>query len=246
MDTKECVVQVVTNAMVEQVNLASTEYASEIDEFVKSGLTPIDSDLVKPKRVKESPFQMECKLLEMKSYGEESASANLAICEVIKFHVDEFIFTKEIIDPKKIDLVGRMSGSNYTRSTLGVFRVEKPIGNKGMGYDKLPEFIMQSSVYTANNLAKLASSESIPTDEEVKEFITSIAQIKFKEFEDSEYAFFNYKKFDDYYRMFKVALSIEKENHAKAKKYIEIAVQCALENNNTDFAWKAALYSGKN
>ena len=35
----------------------------------KVGLTPIDSDIVKPKRVKESPFQMECKLLEMKSYG---------------------------------------------------------------------------------------------------------------------------------------------------------------------------------
>ena len=55
---KECVVQAVTYSMVEQISLASTEYAPDIDEFIKTGLTPIDSDLVKPKRVKESPFQM--------------------------------------------------------------------------------------------------------------------------------------------------------------------------------------------
>ncbi|MEJ5263391.1 MAG: flavin reductase family protein, partial [Ignavibacterium sp.] len=67
MDTKECVVNAVTYSMVEQISLASTEYEYGIDEFVKSGLTPIGSDLVKPKRVKESPFQMECKLLEMRS-----------------------------------------------------------------------------------------------------------------------------------------------------------------------------------
>ncbi|HEX9251834.1 MAG TPA: flavin reductase family protein, partial [Ignavibacteriaceae bacterium] len=75
IETKECVVQAVTFDMVEQVSLASTEYEKGVDEFIKSGLTPIDSDLVKPKRVKESPFQMECKLLDMMSYGEGGASA---------------------------------------------------------------------------------------------------------------------------------------------------------------------------
>src|SRR5689334_3099113 len=62
VETKECVVQVVTYPMVEQVSLASTEYENNIDEFIKSGLTPLDSYMVKPKRVKESPFQMECVL----------------------------------------------------------------------------------------------------------------------------------------------------------------------------------------
>ena len=73
IETRECVIQVVTHSMVEQVSLASAEYTSDVDEFVKSGLTPIDSDLVKPKRVKESPFQMECKLVEMKSFGDGGA-----------------------------------------------------------------------------------------------------------------------------------------------------------------------------
>src|SRR5512135_3512319 len=81
MDNGECVVQSVTYPMVEQISLASTEYPPEVDEFEKSGLTPIYSDLVKPKRVKESPFQMECKLREMHSFGEGGSSANIAICE---------------------------------------------------------------------------------------------------------------------------------------------------------------------
>jgi flavin reductase (DIM6/NTAB) family NADH-FMN oxidoreductase RutF len=126
--TKECVIQVVTHSMVEQVSLASAEFPPEYDEFIKSGLTPIDSDIVKSKRVKESPFQMECKLLEIKSFGDGGASANIAICEVLKFHVAEDLFTDGIIDPVKIDLVARMSGDFYSRAKEGVFIVEKPIG----------------------------------------------------------------------------------------------------------------------
>ncbi|MFB3056658.1 MAG: flavin reductase family protein, partial [Ignavibacteriaceae bacterium] len=159
--TKECVVQSVTFSMVEQISLASTEYPTEVNEFIKSGLTPINSDVVKPKRVKESPFQMECKLIEMKSYGESGGSANMAICEVLKIHVAEDIFTNGLIDPKKIDLVGRMSGNFYCRANgEAIFEVEKPTAKKGIGYDQLPDFIKHSHVFTANNLAKLANVES--------------------------------------------------------------------------------------
>ena len=59
MATRECVIQSVTYAIVRQVSLASAEYPPEVDEFEKSGLTPVASDLVRAARVKESPFQME-------------------------------------------------------------------------------------------------------------------------------------------------------------------------------------------
>ena len=149
-----------------------------VDEFIKSGLTSIDSDLVKPKRVKESPFQMECKLLEMRSFGEGGASANLAICEVLKFHVAEDLFTKGIIDPIKIDLVARMSGDFYSRAGAGVFVVEKPIGKKCIGYDQVPLHIRQSEIYSANDLGKFGNSESIPDDNEVKKFIRKFERRK--------------------------------------------------------------------
>jgi flavin reductase (DIM6/NTAB) family NADH-FMN oxidoreductase RutF len=141
VETKECVIQTVTYSMVEQVSLASTQYKSEVNEFEKSGLTPIESDIVKPFRVKESPFQMECKLLEIKSYGEGGSSANIAICEVLKFHISEDIIKDGIIQPDLLDPVARMSGNFYVRASgNAVFTVVQPTTKIGVGYDGLPEF----------------------------------------------------------------------------------------------------------
>lgn len=238
--TKECVIQAVTNSMVEQVSLASAEFSPEIDEFIKSGLTPIDSDLVKPKRVKESPFQMECILLEMKSFGEGGASANLAVCEVIKFHVAEDLFTNGLIDPLKIDLVARMSGDFYTRAGSGLFVVEKPIGKKCIGYDQIPQHIRESEIYSANDLGKFGNSESIPSDKDVTEFVSKIKNEKLEQFESGYDAFLRYHRLNDYKRMLKVAFDLP-ENQ---KRNIELSVKCALQNNDIDFAWKIALFAG--
>jgi flavin reductase (DIM6/NTAB) family NADH-FMN oxidoreductase RutF len=238
IETKECVIQAVTHSMVEQISLASAEFSSEIDEFKKSGFNSIDSDLVKSKRVKESPFQMECKLLEMRSFGDSGAAANLAICEVIKFHVAEDLFTNGIIDPMKIDLVARMSGNFYSRAGSGVFEVEKPIGKKCIGYDQIPNHIKESEVYAANDLGKFGNSESIPGDNDVKEFIKNLRDEKIADYESSEEAFFRYQRLVDYKRMMKAALEI-KDNQ---ERYIELAVKSALRCNDMDFAWKAALF----
>jgi flavin reductase (DIM6/NTAB) family NADH-FMN oxidoreductase RutF len=238
--TKECVIQSVTYSMVEQVSLASTEYPSEYDEFIKSGLTPIDSDLVKPKRVKESPFQMECKLVEMRSFGEGGASANLAICEVLKFHVAEDLFTNGIIDPVKIDLVARMSGSFYSRAANGVFSLEQPGTKKCIGYDQIPIHIQQSEIYSANDLGKFGHSESIPSSEDVKSYIQKVSDEKIEGFEKGFEAFYRYQRLNDYTKMLKASLVLN-ENQ---KNMIELSAKTALANNDIDFAWKAALYAG--
>ena len=246
MATKECVVQAVTYSMVEQINLASTEYSSDVNEFTKSGLTPIDSDIVKPKRVKESPFQMECKLVEMKSYGEKGASANMAICEVLKIHVADDLFTDGIIDPQKIDLIGRMSGNNYCRASgSSIFEVEKQNQKKGIGFDMLPDFMKESEVYTANNLAKFANVEQIPDDAKVTAFVNSLNAETTNNFEEGLNAFHRYHKSEDYKLMMKAALKLSESKNKKLKYLIELTAKCALENNDIDFAWKVALYSGR-
>lgn len=246
ISTKECVVQAVTYSMVEQISLASTEYPAGVDEFVKSGLTPIESDIVKPKRVKESPFQMECKLVEMKSYGESGGSANMAICEILKLHVAEDIFTDGIIDPQKIDVIARMSGNYYCRANgKAIFEVEKPIVKMGIGYDQLPDFIKLSEVYSANNLAKFGNADKIPDVETVENFIKEIAGIETEGFEISEEAFYRYERLSNYKYMMKASFQFIKENHPKSKYFIEITAKCALENNDTDFAWKAAMCKEK-
>jgi len=240
--TKECVVQSVTFSMVEQISLASTEYHSDVDEFIKSGFTPIKSDIVKPKRVKESPFQMECKLIEIKSYGDGGGSANIAICEVLKMHVVEDIFTDGIIDPKKIDLVGRMSGNYYCRASGdAIFEIEKPISKKGIGYDQLPDFIRISDVYTGNDLGKLANVEKIPGEENLNEFLNKIKDEKLEKFEAGIEAFYRYQHSGNYKCMMKTAIKFVNEDHPKAKYFTELTAKCALENSDVEFAWFAAL-----
>ena len=241
INTKECVVQVVTYEMVEQVNLASTEYPSGINEFIKSGLTPIDSDIVKAKRVKESPFQMESRLLKMESFGEGGSSANIAICEVLKFHIAEDIFQDGIIHPSLIDLVGRMSGNFYTRAKGFVFETAQPGLKNCIGFDGLPGFIKESFIYSANNLGKFATTDKIPTDKEVNIFIEKIEKENINDFESSEEAFFRYEQQKDYKKMLKTALNLIKGKHPKGKKFIELSAKCAIESDDPDFAWKAAM-----
>lgn len=237
---KECVIQSVTHAMVEQVSLASTEYPPEYDEFIQSGLTPIDSDLVKPKRVKESPFQLECKVLEIRSFGNAGASANIAICEVLKFHVAEDLFTNGIIDPIKIDLVARMSGSFYSRAANGIFSLEQPGNKKCIGYDQLPLHIRTSEIYSANDLGKFGHSELIPSLEDVKFYIQKVSDEKIDGFEEGLEAFHRYQRLNDYKKMLKASLMLN-ENQ---KIMIELSAKTALANNDIDFAWKVALYAG--
>ena len=64
------VINVVNYDMVQQTSLSSTEYAiPKFNEFVKSGLTPVESETIKPFRVKESPVQFECVVNEVIELG---------------------------------------------------------------------------------------------------------------------------------------------------------------------------------
>jgi hypothetical protein len=181
----------------------------------------------------------------MRSFGEGGASANIAICEVVKFHVAEDLFVNGIIHPDKIDLVARMSADFYCRASGdSIFEVEKPIQKKGIGYDQLPDFIKQSFVYSANNLGKFANVENIPTSTEVNEFISQIKNEAFSDYEISEEAFYRYQRSGNYRYMLRCALDLNLPVHHK-KYFLELTAKLALEKNNSDFAWKTALYSNE-
>jgi len=171
-ETMEVVINVVNYSIVQQMSLSSTAYEKGVDEFIKSGLTPIDSEIVKPARVKESPIQLECKVKEIVELGDEGGSGNLIICEILLIHIDDTILTEEgTIDTKKIDLVGRMGGDYYVRAFGdALFEVPKPIRQLGIGVDQLPEKIRKSSILTGNDLGMLGNVENLPNEKEVKEF----------------------------------------------------------------------------
>ncbi len=168
----EVVINVVNYELVHQMSLASSPYPSNTDEFIKSGLTPVNSDLVKPYRIKESPVQFECKVNEVIELGDQGGAGNLIICEVLKIHIDESILDESgMIDQHKIDLVSRMGGNWYCRADENsMFEIPKPITTCGIGYDQLPSDILKSQVLTANNLGQLAGIELIPNETDVNEY----------------------------------------------------------------------------
>lgn len=172
MEVPEVCINMVNHDMVWQTSLASTEYAKEEDEFIKAGFTKEDSKHIKPYRVKESPVQMECKVNQVLPLGTEGGAGNLIICEVIYIHVNETILYPDtsIIDPHKIDLVSRMGGDWYCRANGdALFEIEKPVRNKGIGVDQIPNNIKESTILTGNDLGQLGNVEQLPSEEYIIE-----------------------------------------------------------------------------
>ena len=126
-EIKEVVINVVNHDIAERMVISSLDYASDIDEFIESGFTHLKSDLIKPFRVQESPVQMECKVNEIISLGENGGSGNLVICEILLIHVSEKILDEnKKINQEKIDLIGRLGFNWYIKnSEKSLFEIKK-------------------------------------------------------------------------------------------------------------------------
>jgi len=186
----EVVINIVTYAMAEQMSLSSTEYAKGVNEFVKSGLTEVSSDSVKPPRVGESPAAFECKVNDVIPLGEEGGAGHLVICEILLAHFSEDILDESNkIDPYKLDVIARLGGSWYTRvNGDSLFEIPKPVGRKGIGVDKIDESIRFSNVLSGNDLGRLGNIEELPSIEAIQEFSSTpeIADIFLKYLENKE------------------------------------------------------------
>jgi flavin reductase (DIM6/NTAB) family NADH-FMN oxidoreductase RutF len=169
--TKEVVINVVNYAIVQQMSLSSTMYPKGVNEFEKSGLTMLKSDVVKPFRVAESPVQFECKVTDIIYTGNEGGAGNLIVCEVVKVHINEEVLAEDgSIDQYKIDLVARAGGSYYSRARDGFFEIPKPISTLGIGVDAVPLTIKNSDILTGNNLGMLGNVDAIPSENAVDNF----------------------------------------------------------------------------
>lgn len=166
LEVSEVVIGTVSFQIVQQISLASTEYGDDVNEFIKSGLTMKDADLVKPKLIEECPVNFECEVLEVKSLGDQGGAGNLVICEVKKIHIrEEYLNEEGNLDQAKLDMVARLGGNWYSRNNENnLFEVPKPLVTKGIGFDLLPDSVKLSKVFTGNDLGMLANVEVLPSD----------------------------------------------------------------------------------
>ena len=212
----EVVINIVTHDIVQQMSLASSPFASDVNEFDKAGFTAVASETIRPKRVGESPVQFECKVIEVKELGNEGGAGNLIFCEILKMHISESVLDEnKRIDQHKIDLVSRMGGNWYCRADrTAMFEVKKPIATIGIGFDNLPQDIRESDVLTGNELGQLAGIEELPNETDVNEY-------KLLELSDLFVSLENQ------------AVELETELHHRAKTL--------LKENKLEQAWKTLL-----
>lgn len=127
LSNNEFVVNLVTMDNVEQMNTTSGNFPPNVDEFEITNLTPIDSESVKPKRVKESLVNLECKMIH--NYFIKDKDGNETACVIIGevkiIHIDDSIVSENYrINLDKYKPVARLAGSNY--STLGeIFSIKR-------------------------------------------------------------------------------------------------------------------------
>lgn len=165
METMEVGINICDFDMVQQISLTSCEYAKGINEFEKAGFTEQKAVLIKPPLVKEAKIKLECKVIEIKSLGENKGAGQLIIAEVLMLHVAESILNDEQsnIDQTKINLIARLGGDWYCKTDINnLFKVPKPNAQSGIGVDALPNNIKNSKILSGNDLGMLANVHKLP------------------------------------------------------------------------------------
>ena len=125
--TGEFVVNLVTREVVEKMNTTSGGFPPEVDEFQVAGLTPVDSDLVKPPRVRESLVNFECRMVHHYFLEDhKNGGACVVIGRILMMHVhDSILMENARIDLDRYHPVARLAGANYAE--LGeVFSIKRP------------------------------------------------------------------------------------------------------------------------
>ncbi len=175
----EVVINVVSHDILRQMAISSVAFGPNDSEFAKAGFTPLASEVVKPFRVAESPVQMECKVQDIVTLGSHGGAGHLIICHVVRMHIDDRVLDEENkIDPQKIDLMGRMGRAFYTRASGdSIMKVYQNIGKIPLGYDQIPAHIKESTVLSANNIARIAGQLSLPSVEIIQGVKTEFASL---------------------------------------------------------------------
>ncbi len=116
-ETREFVISIVTYNLAEAMNLTAGDYDASVNEFKLAKVASADSKIVRPRRVAESPVSFECKLYQILDFNPAPEGGSLVIGEIVSVHMDERHLKDGRLDRDSLDLIGRLGGTQYTRTT---------------------------------------------------------------------------------------------------------------------------------
>jgi flavin reductase (DIM6/NTAB) family NADH-FMN oxidoreductase RutF len=125
-ETGEMVVHLVDEGLAAQMNQSSGEWPYEIDEFDAAGLAAVESDVVRPPRLRDAVAAMECVVKQLVPV--EDTSYVMILGRVVRFHLRDGLLAPDgLVDASALRPVARLGRDDYT--TLGeVFTMLRPSG----------------------------------------------------------------------------------------------------------------------
>lgn len=127
-ETREFVVNIVTYELAEAMNLTSGEYDASVNEFEVARVTPRESAVVRPPRIAESPVSFECKLHQIVDFSTSPTSGSLVLGKIVSIYIKDANLKDGQLDRNSLDLIGRMGGLQYTRTTQRFDMVRPRVG----------------------------------------------------------------------------------------------------------------------
>jgi flavin reductase (DIM6/NTAB) family NADH-FMN oxidoreductase RutF len=114
----EFVVNVVPYALAEPMNASAATLPYGESEFEKFNIATTPSTKVRPPRVAAAPVAFECALHQIVDIGEGPLAAHVVFGRIHLVHVSDAVLGPDgRIDSGKLDVIGRMSGDWYCRTT---------------------------------------------------------------------------------------------------------------------------------
>jgi flavin reductase (DIM6/NTAB) family NADH-FMN oxidoreductase RutF len=124
--TGQFVVATATEDLAEAVNSCAAQLPYGQSEFDHSGLTAAPASRVAPHLVAESPVNLECELVEIRTYGDQGGAGNLVVGRVVLMHIDKStVGDTGAVLPDRLRAVGRMGGEDWVR-TRETFPMPRP------------------------------------------------------------------------------------------------------------------------
>ncbi|KAI1500397.1 hypothetical protein F5X99DRAFT_386364 [Biscogniauxia marginata] len=149
LETRECVVGIISEHFVEAANAASVDAPHGVSEWDVTGLTPVDDCVtVKAPRVREAVFSVECKLESCREFESRATPGKKTGCLIVlegtRFWVREDAINEErnLVDPSVLRPISRLGGITYARITEAI-ELQRPVFEKDVGglegYERLKQ-----------------------------------------------------------------------------------------------------------
>jgi flavin reductase (DIM6/NTAB) family NADH-FMN oxidoreductase RutF len=124
-ETREFVVNLVSEEMAEAMNVTAIEFEHGMNELAEAQLEAVPSVRVKPPRIAASPVAMECVLQQIVELGPDNA---LVLGRIVAMHVRDGLVldrAKSYVDTPNLKLIGRMHGTGWYARTSDLFQMER-------------------------------------------------------------------------------------------------------------------------